>query len=368
MATSDDSPPWKRHQGEIIETEIYWRDRQQWLLERGYQLRPRYRVDWKPSWEGTDKQYNTCEDGRVARHPAVLDAVRQSDGAVVVLKKTKKSTHPYEAEIARFLSSSPLISDPRNHCVPICEALQDPIDEDIVLLVMPLLRLYDEPRFETVGEAVEFFHQMIEGMAFMHQHHVAHRDCSQLNTMMEPTMYPELYHPVLTTEKPDLSGDAKCYTRIRRPTKYYYVDFGLSRKYDPKGGPPLEPPILGGDKTVPEFKGIGYNKLSNPFPTDIYYLGNLFRQGFLQRYRGLEFMDALVADMVQEVPEKRPTIEQVAERFAEIQSKLSWWKLRSEIVRRHYGMFIRFLSAVRHVYRTAGYVVMRLPPTPTPPS
>ncbi|GBE80560.1 hypothetical protein SCP_0302750 [Sparassis crispa] len=304
----------------------------------------------------------------VAHHPYILDAVRQSDGAAVVLKKTKKSTHPHEAEIAQFLSSPPLTSDPRNHCVSIYETLQDPTEEDVVLLVMPLLRLYDEPRFETVGEAVEFFWQMIEGMLFMHEQHVAHRDCMQLNTMMEPTMYPDLFHPVKSTKKQDLSGPAKYYSRIERPPRYYYVDFGLSRKYDPKDGPPLEPPILGGDRSVPEFQGIGYHKTSDPFPTDIYYLGNLIRQGFLHRYRGLEFMDALVADMVQEEPEKRPTIEQVAERFAEIRSKLSWWKLRSQIVRRHYGMFIRFLSAVRHVYRTAGFVVRRLPPVPTPPS
>ncbi|GBE80555.1 hypothetical protein SCP_0302700 [Sparassis crispa] len=328
--------------GELASPEAYWRDRQRWLLDHGYMLRPRYRTDWKPSWLGTDKEYFDCEDRHPASHAYILDAVREKDGTVVILKKVKK----------------------RNHSDPIFEVLQDPLDDDIVLLVMPLLRLYDDPRFETVGEAVEFFRQMIEGMAFMHRYRVAHRDCSQLNTMMEPTMYPDLYHPLLDTEKPDLSGSAKCYTRIRRPTKYYYVDFGLSRKYDPKDSPSLELPILGGDKSVPEFQGEGYNKASDPFVTDIYYLGNLMRQGFFERYRRLEFLDSLIADMVQEEPGKRPTIDQVADRLAEIQSKLSWWKLRPQIVRRHNGMFVRFLKSMRHVYRTAGYVIMRLPPVP----
>jgi hypothetical protein len=33
-----------------------------------------------------------------------------------------------------------------------------------------------------------------------------------------------------------------------------FTDFGISRWYDLDEGPPLENPILGGDKTVPEFQ------------------------------------------------------------------------------------------------------------------
>jgi len=49
--------------GMLKEGEYYWRDRQKWLEERGYMLRPRYRPGWKPSWEGTKKWYSDCEDG-----------------------------------------------------------------------------------------------------------------------------------------------------------------------------------------------------------------------------------------------------------------------------------------------------------------
>lgn len=101
--------------------------------------------------------------------------------------------------------------------------------------------------------------------------------------MLDPkAMYPDMYHPRHRTERRDYKGTAKFYSRTERPTKYYYVDFGLSRKYDPADGPPLELPILGGDKTVPEFQGEGYNIAVDPFPTDIYYLGNLIRMAFLQ--------------------------------------------------------------------------------------
>ena len=65
-------------------------------------------------------------------------------------------------DIARFLSSEPLTSDPQNHCVPIYDVLLVPDEDDRILLVMPLLREYSSPRFDTFGEAVDFFKQIFE--------------------------------------------------------------------------------------------------------------------------------------------------------------------------------------------------------------
>ena len=91
-----------------------------------------------------------------------MDAVRDSDGKDVMLKKILKSEHPFEVEIGRFLTSPPLSSDPRNHCCPTLDVLQDPYDDDMQLIVMPLLKRYNMPKFETIGEAVEFFRQSFE--------------------------------------------------------------------------------------------------------------------------------------------------------------------------------------------------------------
>ena len=75
--------------------------------------------------------------------------------------------------------------------------------------------------------------------------------------------------------------DVRPYTRTARPVRYYYTDFGLSRRYDSNDTNPSEVPILGGDKTVPEFQEDPYTP-RNPFHTDVYYLGNLIRCDFLQ--------------------------------------------------------------------------------------
>jgi hypothetical protein len=131
----------------------------------------------------------------------------------------------------------------------------------------------------------------------MHENKVAHRfvafsphihplnmiisDCTAGNIMLDPSnMYPESFHPADMNRSKDFRRKAKWYSRTRRPTKYLLIDFGLSRRYDPADGPPLDKPYKGGDKSAPEHQDT--ERLCNPFPTDVYYLGNLVREEFMQ--------------------------------------------------------------------------------------
>lgn len=43
--------------------EVYWRDRYDFLHNAGYQLRPRYKPDWVPSWRASKKSRFDVEDG-----------------------------------------------------------------------------------------------------------------------------------------------------------------------------------------------------------------------------------------------------------------------------------------------------------------
>ena len=79
-----------------------------------------------------------------------------------MLKRVATDVHPYEVETGRFLSSEVLIADPTNRCVRTLDVLPDPKEENVKLIVLPLLREYDSPRFATVGEAVACLQQLIE--------------------------------------------------------------------------------------------------------------------------------------------------------------------------------------------------------------
>ncbi|KAF8200026.1 kinase-like domain-containing protein, partial [Mycena galopus ATCC 62051] len=343
--------------------EDYWRDHHDWLKTSGYLLRPRYHPDWIPSWTVDRRKKRTkCEDGSTPMNFKVMDAVRASDKANVVLKKVDKNNHPYEVEIGDFLT-------PANHCIPILDTLHPTDNENITIIVMPLLRMYDSPRFDTIGEAVEFFRQTFEGLQFMHHHHVAHRDCNSNNIMMDGAhLFPQGFHPQEQHLKPDFKSNAPYYTRTRLPVKYYYIDFGLSRRYDPENRSPSEDIIFGGDKSPPEHVG---RYACDPFPTDIYFLGNLIRRHFLDlgahgRW-GFEFMRPLVTDMVQDDPTRRPTIDDVVTRFAEIQKGLSSWKLRSRVIGKREWPYLP-QRIVGHWYRRIRSIILRVPALLVPSS
>lgn len=215
--------------------------------------------------------------------------------------------------------------------------------------------------------------------------------------MDSQNLYDEPVHPSQTHMKRDLSGLAKKpHTRTARPVKYYHIDFGLSRIYDPKLGPPCEhsgQDGYGGDRSVPEFKISGY---CDPFRVDVYRVGNLVREirsvrpllrsdtGYLvlksplqgeyhwepgstdeRKILGLDFLEPLLQDMCQDDPEKRPTMDEVMARFTKIVNALSGWKLRSRL--RRLGVSVSMRQLTVHWATQITRVARRVPSIPTPP-
>jgi hypothetical protein len=99
--------------------------------------------------------------------------------------------------------------------------------------------------------------------------------------MLDPSkMYPKSFHPANIKRSSDYRRKVKGHTRTWRPPRYLLIDFGLSRQYDRANGPPLDRPLRGGDKSAPEHQDL--QTPCDPFPTDVYYLGNLVRERFIQ--------------------------------------------------------------------------------------
>ena len=99
--------------------------------------------------------------------------------------------------------------------------------------------------------------------------------------MLDPTnIYPNSFHPVAMGRSKDFHYKVKGYSRTRRPTGYLLIDFSLSCQYDLANGPPLDEPLHGSDRSAPEHQDG--ETPCNPFPTDVYYLGNLVRVQYIQ--------------------------------------------------------------------------------------
>ncbi|KAI5116533.1 hypothetical protein M0805_005519 [Coniferiporia weirii] len=296
-------------------SEIWWRDHFNVLLEHGYRLRPRYHPDWRPSWfDDPKKSPILCEDSIINPFSKTTDATRVSDNLTVYLKKISKRSN--ERAIAQYLTSGERPQDPRNHCIPILDHFELEGDESIEIIVMPLLRPLDKPPFSSVDEVVDFVRQTLEGLSFIHGQNVAHRDCTYLNIMMDGgQMYPKGFHPVRFNFLPTEFEPAPYRKRSEvKGVKYFFLDFGISTHF--QDGDTRE--VVGrkcGDGDVPELSSlIPYD----PFATDVFILGNLYKDRLLARYVNLKFLSSLIEAMTQEDPDDRPSSKKALELFEEL--------------------------------------------------
>jgi hypothetical protein len=101
----------------------------------------------------------------------------------------------------------------------------------------------------------------------------------QLNILMDGSAHIDAWRPSEQFMSEDLRRPARHRTRMQSPPRYYYIDFGISCKYEAPNTNPLEDPIFGGDEEVPEFKEDNFNP-RNSFPTDV-WLGRAIQETFL---------------------------------------------------------------------------------------
>ncbi|KAJ6447743.1 hypothetical protein C8R47DRAFT_1171746 [Mycena vitilis] len=337
--------------------EAYWFQARPFLELAGYRLRPRFYPDIVATPNGSSARaldVDTCS--LTHARDTLMDARRISDDKWVMLKRVSNTIHPHEVDIATFFSSPPHSDHPRNHCIPILGVLRDPDDAEHQIIVMPHCMAMYRPGFDTVGEVVDCLGQLFEGLQFIHENFVAHRDCQYMNIVQDPTgLFPQGFHPLEPWMDRRLERASRHTTRTQCWPRFYFIDFGLSRRYDPQAGPPLEDVIFAGDRTPPEHA----RPACNPFPTDVYFLGNLLKGQFLyvgmpwttgsarKLHKPLAFLQSLAEDMTQEDPAARPTIGEVVWRFEELRRGLSSWHLRQpgrRLYLRH-----KILHRVRHL-------------------
>ncbi|CAE6524467.1 unnamed protein product [Rhizoctonia solani] len=347
---------------ELSEVERRWVSFQPYLLSKGYQLRPRYRPEWTPSWKGTNLDPISCEDSGNALPIRTLDATRLSDNLQVMIKMVIPSDDDREGEeeldILRRFSSEPYSANPKNHVVNCLDSFTIPGVDGGAFYVMPLLRDYDNPPFQNLEEIYEFLTQVFEGLQFLHEHDIAHCDIASANIMMNGrVLYNEPFHPFYQ----DFSLDRKrqiepSYQRFQRPVRYYFIDFGYAKWFRN----PDEPRVVYGSRArerTPEQLGGG---AYDPFKADIYQLGAVLRRDLIPRYPNLHFLLPLAREMTHRDPTKRLSLERAYQVLITHFIGIAGWRRRWPILPRDASLKGKYITVIIGVTAELIFLLKRL--------
>ncbi|KZW02859.1 kinase-like protein [Exidia glandulosa HHB12029] len=111
--------------------------------------------------------------------------------------------------------------DPRDHTIPFLQLITT---DHCTFAVMPYWS-NGVPPFYAIGEPIEMLRQCLEGLAYYHQHRVAHCDISSGNVVMNfGGFYPG----------PSMDG-GRFFTapfRSKFPVQYAFIDFGTAVKFE----------------------------------------------------------------------------------------------------------------------------------------
>ncbi|KAG9311898.1 kinase-like domain-containing protein [Chiua virens] len=256
--------------------ECFWRDRYHFFKSKGYTLRPRYHPNWEASWKfSADPFPDRFEDSIIQWKGALLDATQEGKGGKsVFIKRVDLRTHPHEVRIASRLGSPDSRNDGRNHCIPVLSVFSDDHDPWFQYIVMPVLRPFNKPTFTSFGELVDFVDQTLEGLVYIHEQHVTHRDCAAENILMDGSnLYKDGWHPMDHWRARDGGDLPPSRKRSEAEIEYYFIDFGLSAEFDPEQHERLVTGRCGRTQAPEQISGLPYD----PFKLDVYYLGRVYQ-------------------------------------------------------------------------------------------
>ena len=94
------------------------------------------------------------------KHSRIAYAKRISDDFTVAIKRVCAGSE--EVAISQMLSTPERLKDDKNHSIPVLDYFIDNNDTQQGFLVMPLLRLFNDPPFCSVDEVVDCVHQLLE--------------------------------------------------------------------------------------------------------------------------------------------------------------------------------------------------------------
>ncbi|KAH8107720.1 hypothetical protein BXZ70DRAFT_884776 [Cristinia sonorae] len=300
--------------------EEFWREKQHFLLTRGYKLRPRYHPDWKPSWN-TEVEYDIWPEDAFVYHPRsyMIDATRMSDGKLVQIRRVYAGDT--ESSICNELSK---YADDKNHAIPVLDYFKNPTEPYLAFMVVPFLRQIDDPPFETVGDVVDFVSQILEGLVFLHDYGLVHGHCTYENLAMDTSgLYPKGFHPIKTDMLPDSYTPVAPLPRSGQPIRYYFTNFKKSVWRSSPGARKTVLSAVSG-KARHEPDKAPRNHHTDQMKSDVEMLGHVLQNQLYSRYSNLEFLKPLIDQMVIEDLRNRSSSKQALIQWSTIKESLSW--------------------------------------------
>ncbi|KAJ7587980.1 kinase-like domain-containing protein, partial [Mycena floridula] len=251
-----------------------------------------------------------------------IDAIRVKDGQKVVLKIVFDNTK--EREILQTFSEPLFRNNPRNHCVPVLDTIEFPGKQYTIIVLPFLISIRASPH--CMREVINFMRQTLQGLKFMHDQNIAHRDISKLNIMMTGGhVIPSEHHFVsfsnMYSLKSGLLVPCKPQQHLCRVSRlrYFFIDFGLSDKHPDGQEQARTTGRFGQVRVTPELSDdVPYN----PFKSDILQLGRIFKDLFPLKFPDLHDFDVLADRMTKTKAEDRPNAKEALELFEEIVSSM----------------------------------------------
>ncbi|KAG8895038.1 hypothetical protein FRC00_008116, partial [Tulasnella sp. 408] len=147
-------------------------------------------------------------------HDVTADAQpfkRHVPSDMVTFKRVEASSS--ELALIEFLNTEEAREDPWNHSVPVVDVVEN---DGEALVMMLKLRPFSSPPFQNVAECLDFVRQLLEGVAFFHDHKITRLNLRPENIGMDTGLMP------ITAANWD---------RSEHDVRYHLIDFSSAHHY-----------------------------------------------------------------------------------------------------------------------------------------
>ncbi|KAG5640937.1 hypothetical protein DXG03_006599 [Asterophora parasitica] len=278
-----------------------------------------------------------------------MDAQDLRTGRRVCIKRANNKSQ--EIEIGRYLSSEDSPRHPKNHCPPVLDSFHDPDDPETRYIVMPLLRPFDDPDFEVVGEVVDFVTQLLEVQLDLFA------DLTAPNIMMDGLpIFPNGWHFVVPGFSEDGANILKPLSRIDHPVRYYIIDFDSSVRIQP-GESSIRRGLGGRDSDPPELSNtrIPFDQ----YKLDVFTLGKVFLKEFKLKFAGLKFLATITEVMMIKDFAHRPTAREALQHWYKVKAGIDVGRARWRLRKSKESLGEQVIGATRDGFQSLKYILKK---------